>query len=276
MAKKIKVRKEEAPEEAVKAEEEKKLAEQGIQDEFQAKGFELVEWVQDNRGTVVGILAAVLVLGFAFAAYNLFDTSRDREASAAYAAALKSYDAPITDTSTEEKADGPRFANAADRARAARDLFQKVVDEHGGTGAATLALLYVGDTSMQLDDFDRAVAAYQKFLDESAAKDPLRFAGFAGLAAAKEAKGDVDGAIQALQAQVDLPGKVDEDAALLALGRLYKQKGDAAKARAALERIGKDFPESTLKPRADELLLSLGGEAAPAPAPAPGSAPPAP
>jgi tetratricopeptide (TPR) repeat protein len=273
MAKKIKIRKEETAEEALKVDEEKKLAEQGIQDEFQAKGFELVEWVQENRPVVVGILVGILLLGFAYAGWTLVRTSRDVAAGAAYAEALKAYDAPLT-VQSEEKADGPRFKDAAERARTARDLFGKVVDQHGGTGAATLARLYIGNASLKLDEPDAAIAAFEGFLKDASRSDPLRFAGLSGLAAAREAKGDVDGAIQALEEQVELPGRIDEDGALLALGRLYAKKGDAGKARTALERIGKDFPESPLRARADELLGAVSTGATPPPAmPAPTPAP---
>jgi tetratricopeptide (TPR) repeat protein len=270
MAKKIKIKKEASAEEATKVEEAKALEAQGIQDEFQAKGFELVEWVHENTTAVVAILAVVLVLGFAFAGYNLVSANRDADASAAYATALKAYDAPLGDAPADEPSGGPRFKDATERAKASRDLFQKVVDEHKGTGAAALAQLYIGNASMKLDDHDRAVTAFRAFLDGTSQQDPLRFAGLSGLAAAAEAKGDVDGAIKALNDLVDLPGKIDEDAALLGLGRLYRQKGDPAKAKAALERLVKDFPESSLKIRGEEALagLSTDGAAPASPSPA--------
>ncbi len=275
MAKKIKIKKEASAEEATKVEEQKALEAQGIQDEFQAKGFELVEWVHENTATVVAILGVLLVLGFAFAGYNLFSANRDTDASAAYATALKAYDAPVGEApAAGDDVKGPRYRDATERAKASRDLFQKVVDDHKGTGAAALAQLYIGNASLKLDDHERAATAFRAFLDAAKSGDPLRFAGLSGLAAAAESKGDVDVAIKALNDLVDLPGKIDEDAALLGLGRLYRQKGDAAKAKAALERIVKDFPESSLKLRAEEALASIAADgAAPAAVPTPTPAP---
>jgi tetratricopeptide (TPR) repeat protein len=82
------------------------------------------------------------------------------------------------------------------------------------------------------------------------------------MASALEAKGDRKGAIDKLEELVGLPDKIDEDAALLDLGRLYQAEGNVEKARSSLERIGKDFPESSLKSQAEEMLATLG----PAPA----------
>lgn len=256
MAKKIKPKKtrEERDAERQAAEAERERQEAGIQDEFQAKGFELVEWMQEKRHVVLGLIAAIVVAGGALSAYALMQAGANEAASKVYAEALKAYEGGIGDPLPGENSDGPRFKDAKERAQKARELFEKVVSEHRSTDVSTLASLYVGHTSLQLGEADKAVEAYQRFLDRTDKKDPLRFAGLDGLASALEAKGDVDGAIQRLQEIVDLPGTVAEDAALFRIGRLYLDKGDKAKAKEVLERLTKDHPDSTLKVSADELL----------------------
>src|ERR1043166_1978602 len=241
MAKKIK-RTKELTEEEKKAEEQKAAEEAakaaaGIQDEFQARGFELVEWVQEKQAYVLGFIGLVLAAGLAYGIYTVASSSRNTSASVDLQKGLEAYDSPIG----EEKPDGdaPHYKDATERSKAARDLFTKAYDGHKGTGAGAVAELYAGHASLKLGEYDAAITHYDAFISNTDKDDPLKFAGYSGLAAAKDAKGYRKGAIAALEALVALPDKIDEDAALLELGRLYQQDGAVDKARAALERIGK-------------------------------------
>lgn len=243
--------------EDAKAAEEAEKAAAAAQDEFQARGFELVEWVHDNRPIVLGFIGAVILGGIGFGVYQANQKSNNTAASAAYAAAQKIWEAPVgSDAAAED--DAPSFKDAAEKNKAAREAFQKVLDGHKGTGAATLAALSIGNAALKLGDFDGAATAYSRFLSEAKINDSMRFAGYAGLAAALDGKGDVKGAIKALEERVALPTKADKDGALLTLGSLYAKDGDADKARASFEQLLKDFPESSLKARAEEQLGALG------------------
>jgi tetratricopeptide (TPR) repeat protein len=245
-------------EEQLKAEAEAAAA---IQDDFQARGFELVDWVQDNQATVMGFLAAVVLAGLGYGVYTVVDKSNNTAATAAFASALEIWETPVSaDPPADPPAEGKKkpYATAEEKFKAARTAFEGVTSQHKGRGGAIFSQLYVGHAALELGDPQGAVAAYQAFLDAAAKDDPLRFAGYNGLAAAKEATGDVKGAIAALEDLVSLADKADEDAALLGLGRLYQKDGDLDKARARLEKLIADHAESSLKARADELLASLG------------------
>jgi tetratricopeptide (TPR) repeat protein len=276
MAKKIKHKREQTEEER-KAEEAEKAAEAaraavGIQDEFQARGFELVHWMQEHQKLVLSILGVVIVSGLAYGVAAAIGASRNTDASIALAEALDAWEAPIgEEADPSSPKDGPRFADAAARTKAARDLFVKAADGHKGTGAGAIAQLYAGHAAMKLDEHDEAARRYRSFLDEVSKKDPLRYAGLSGLAHALEAKGDKAGAVAQLEALVDLPGSIEEDAALLDLGRLHAELGAPDKARSALTRLTKDFPESSLVGRAEERLAALPSAPAEAPVEAGGA-----
>ncbi|OGQ23807.1 MAG: hypothetical protein A2138_22675 [Deltaproteobacteria bacterium RBG_16_71_12] len=260
MAKKIKVKHEPTAEEKA-AEEQKKAAEAakaaaGIQDEFQAKGFELVEWVQERQSLILALIGLIIAGGLGYGVYTVVERSRNTTASAALAGALEVVNAEITDT--PPSGGDPSFKTVEERAKVAKERLLAVKGEHGGTGAAAIAQLYLGHVALSQGDHDGAAQAYQAFLGEVSASDPLRFAGLAGLAAALDGKGDSKGAIARLDELVNLPDTIDEDAALLELGRLHQLEGNIEAARAALERIGKDFPESSLKSRAEQRLAALG------------------
>lgn len=248
---------EKAAEESQKAAEAEKAAE-AVQDEFQARGFELVEWVQDNRPVVLGFIGVVLAVGVGIGAYQVVQKNQDTAASAAFAQAQKLWEAPIGED-PDATDDVPAFKDVSERSKAARTAFDKVAADHKGTGAGAFAHLSSGHASLKVGDLDAAAASYNAYLAATKPTDALRFAGYAGLASALDGKGDTKGAIKALEDQVALADKTDEDAALLALGSLYVKDGNTDKARSSLEKLLADFPESSLKSRADEQLAALGG-----------------
>jgi tetratricopeptide (TPR) repeat protein len=248
-----------ADDEAKKAEEEAAAA--AAQDEFQARGVELADHVHDHPGKVLAILGSVIVGGLLFGIYTAVDKSDNTKASAAYAAALTTWKAPIVADAKAEEGK-PSFKDDTERAKAAKEQFTAVATGHRGTGAGALAWLNAGHAALKLGEFDEAVRAYDAFLFAAKDNDPLRFAGFAGLAAAREGKGDDKGAIDAFEKLILLSDKVAEDDALLQLGRLYEKTGDTETARKRLERLKSDFPESLLRSRADELLGTLGSRPA--------------
>ena len=254
-----------------KQEAEEALAAAAAQDEFQVKGFELVEWIHDHQPVVLAAIGAVLLGGVIFGVYGVVHHSSNESASVAYGKALTTWQAQVGDAPPGEAPpvgeDAPHFKDATARSTAARDLFRGLVKEHSGTGAAELAQLYVGHASLKLADYDEAAKAYQAYLDDVSKTDALRFAGLEGLATALDAKGDQKGAIARLEELVELKNGVDKDGALLELGRLYKATGDEAKAKAVLARIPSEFAESPLKARAEEMIASLGGTPAAAGAP---------
>ena len=243
-----------------KAEEEAAAAAAAAQDEFQARGFELVEWVQENRGIVMGVIGVVIVAGLGYGISTVVKRGADTEASAAWAKAQDIWQAPVGEDPNPDD-NIPAYDTAKAKAEAAKNAFTGVIKAHEGTGAGALAQLSLGHANLQLGDYAGATAAYQAFLNETDSDDPLRFAGYSGLAAAKEGAGDAKGAIEALEALVALSDKVDEDAALFGLGRLYAKEGDSEKARKRLETLVADSPDSKLRARADELLATLGPKA---------------
>jgi tetratricopeptide (TPR) repeat protein len=257
MAKKIKLKKPETEEDKVAAEAEKALEEQGIQDEFQAKGFELVTWMQDHSGIVLSLIGVVLAAGLAIGVVQFTKSSADAAASKLFETAKAAYDAPLGDAPailTGSSSKGPSFADAKARSQASREAFRAVVDSHKTAGIAAIAHLYIGHTSLALGEYDEAVKGYEAFLSSTSKDEPMRFLALDGLATALDAKGDKAGAIKRLDELVALPSRVHEDVALIRLARLHKSAGDAAASKKAAERLISDFPESPFKAQAEEFL----------------------
>src|SRR5690349_2737789 len=97
MAKKIKIKKPEAEVDPKVKELEEAKAAAGIQDEFQAKGFELVEWIHDHQPIVLSFIGLIVLGGVFLGVSSVVRHSRNESASVAYAKAVDAYEAPVGD-----------------------------------------------------------------------------------------------------------------------------------------------------------------------------------
>lgn len=262
MAKKIKHRtksREEIEAEKKAAAEERARQAAGIQDEFQAKGFELVDWAQHNRGIILGAIGLVLVVGVALGIATLVRSSQDGAASTLYAEAMDAWQGEVgPELPGLGDPTKPRFETAKEKAEKARELFVKVTAEHPSTGAAALAHLYAGHASMDLADFDAAIEHYSAYIDVASKGDELVFSALSGRAAAYESKKELDKAIADHKKILELPIAPVKDAALFALARLTLEKGEKAQAKEYLDRLGEQFPESPMLSGAEPLRARLG------------------
>lgn len=266
MTKKIKNRtktKEELEAEKLAADEERARQEAGIQDEFQAKGFELVEWTQENRGVILGAIGLVLVVGIVLTVLTLSRASEDGAASAVYAEAMESWQGEVgPELPGLSDANKARFETAKEKAEKSREQFRKVIAEYPSSGAASLAHLYAGHASQDLADWDAAIEHYSAYIDGHPKDDALLFAAVAGRAAAHESKGNVDAAIADHRRLLELSVSPAKDAAMFALARLSLSKGDKAQAKDYLDQLEKQFPESSMLQNAEPLRARLGDEGA--------------
>ena len=266
MPKKIKNRptltKEERDSERKAKEEERARQAAGIQDDFQAKGFEFVDWIQGHRHKVMAGLGLVVLAGLVTSGFQWSSSSRDEAASRSFVEAHEAFSAtlggaPAAVTGAPETASKYSFADEKERATKARELFQSTIDEHGSSSVASVAALYVGHASLTLKEYDKAIAAYQTFLDSASQSDPFRFLALDGQSAALEEKGEKDAAIEKLQLMLNIPGKVNKDVALIRIAYLFQDTGNIEKAKEAAQRVVNEFGESPLKSTAEEILSKL-------------------
>ncbi len=262
MAKKIKHRtksKEELEAEKKAAEEERARQAAGIQDEFQAKGFELVDWAQHHRNFILAGIGAILAVGVILTIVTFARANEDGAASVLYAEAMETWQGEVgpelPGLSDETKL---RFETATEKAEKAREQFLKVISTHPDTGAAELAHLYAGHASIDLGDWDAAVKHYSAYIDGRAQDDALLFAALSGRATALESKGDTDAAIADHKRLLELPVSPAKDAAMLALARLSLAKGDKAQATEYLDQLEERFPESPMLQSVEPLRARLG------------------
>jgi predicted negative regulator of RcsB-dependent stress response len=262
MVMKIKPKKEEE-ETATDAPEANKAATAELlkEDEFLHTSGVLMDWLQTNARTVLGVILGIFGL---VALGGLVSWNGDRQnlaASEDLAKALKPYHRPVSTAPADEKTpdDEKPFPTAKDKWTASKDALKPVADKHKGTSVGTMALLYLADTQLHLGEFDAAVEGFQAVVKATPATDNLRFLSLQGLAHALEGKGDLKGALAAYKQLAAAPGKLGADYGLYQAGRtLFASKDDAEKTegRGMLEKLSKDkdFEFSSYKSKATDLL----------------------
>jgi tetratricopeptide (TPR) repeat protein len=149
-------------------------------------------------------------------------------------------------------------ATVADRAGQTEQVLtigQQLVDTFAGTPAAAQGMVLLGNRFYALGRYADAERLYRQYLDAHGDGEALTYAAVTGLAACREAKGDLAGAASDYLAYADgHPSSPPSALALMQAARCYGQLGDAAKRREILERVTQQHSQTPVAQRAREQL----------------------
>jgi tetratricopeptide (TPR) repeat protein len=227
-------------------------------DKFQQAATQAAGWIASRRRHVVLAGAVAVGIVVVLAILSAVTAGREERAGAAAADLLATMDGQISAVPLPGLP-GPFFPTEEAKQRAVVDAAEKVLAGHGGTGAARLAALALGDARARLGEWDQAKAAYDRFLADAPKEDSLRFGALEGIAMAEEAKGNLDQAAQAYE-RLGREAPAFADRADLERARVLAQAGKAAEAKELLAGFAERHKESLLAPEAAERLARLGGK----------------
>jgi tetratricopeptide (TPR) repeat protein len=223
-------------------------------DKFQVAASEAASWMATRQKQIVGaVVVALAVVAIVLGIQSWREGSKAKAGADLY----RAIDAASGEVSAIPlpNMDRPIYKTTEEKEKAGLAEAEKVRQRHGGTRAAVTAALVEGDAQLQLKDWDKAIAAYQRYLDAAPADDSLRFAALDGLARAQEGKGDA----AAAAATWEKAGGVAffKDRAALERARVLAKAGKTDDAKKALESVAKDSP---LAGEAQERLARLGAK----------------
>ncbi len=227
-------------------------------DRFQQVATQAASWVATRRRHVV--LAGGVAVGaiMVIAVLSAVNTGREERAGAAASDLLATMAGEISSVPLPGVA-GPFYPTEEARQRAVVAAAEQVLSAHGGTGAAQLAALALGDAHAKLREWDQAKTAYERFLASAPRGDSLRFGALEGIAMAEEAKGSLDQAAQAYE-RLGREAPAFADRADLERARVLAQAGKTAEAKDLLAGFSDRHKQSLLTPEAAERLARLGGK----------------
>lgn len=132
---------------------------------------------------------------------------------------------------------------------------QQLVDDFSGTPAAAQGMILLGNRYFSLGRYADAKRMYQQYLDTEGELDALLFAAHTGLAACREAQGDLEGAaLDYVRFADDNSDSPTSALALMQAARCFGQLGDAQQQREMLERVTRQHAQTPVAQRAREHL----------------------
>jgi tetratricopeptide (TPR) repeat protein len=224
-------------------------------DAFQQTAGKAAGWVTTHQKQIVWVVVgAVGVLALALGG-NAWLDSRKVAAGGALYEVLNDADGQVSSVPLPGVG-APIFPTTEAQQRAVLARVDDLRRNFGSSEAAHTAGLAAGAAQLRLGAYDAAISEYESYLSRAKTGDSLAFLALEGLAFAKEAKGDVAGAIAAFdREQKEIPARADR--AALEKARLLVRSGKADEARKVLQAYPQDFKDSPLRPDAEKMLASL-------------------
>jgi TolA-binding protein len=199
----------------------------------------------------IGIVAGVVVVVFAVL---LFVRHRNAAAADAFGTALDTYHAQVTAEPPKDST-AKTFKTDKERLEASISEFNKVAEEHGGTGSAKWAKYYVALANIELEKYADAEKELQSLANEGNAD--LSSSAKLALAGAYEKQNKRTEAEKLLKEIIEKPSNtVPKATAQLTLADMYRSS-NPAQARALYQELAKDFPDTTIAELADMRIGEL-------------------
>jgi tetratricopeptide (TPR) repeat protein len=200
-------------------------------------------WMLDHLKLVLGGVAIAAIGTAAFVFYHEREQARAGAATGALADALAIDRGRVLEDDKrpeeEKQADPTRvFPSSEARATAAVDAYQHALDVAREPGPTTLARLGLAGARLEKGDQQGAIDAYAAVLATplAAADVDVRARSIEGTGLAKEAKGDLDGALAAFEELAKIDASGFEELGLYHQARVHVLKKEPEKAKELLKK----------------------------------------
>jgi tetratricopeptide (TPR) repeat protein len=217
-----------------------------------------VEYAEGHLRSLLLGIGGVVVVGLLVWGIWAWRASRLASANELLGSALRAAQAEIVATGAKpEDPVKPTFATAAARDAKARELFTKVTDKYGSTGAAAAARLWLGDRALESGDRAEARRLWQQVREKS--DGSLAAAARLDLARLDRLEGKNEALSGELKRELEEgTGPVPADALLAELARTYEAMGKSADATATWRRLITEHPDSAYADLARQQLGTAG------------------
>ena len=225
-------------------------------------------WAGSNSGTIIAIVAAIVLVGGGVLGYRAWAGGKDDQARQMLAEAMVIEEArvmppaPPTGTTNDPNAVGGQlpgtYPTEKAKLEAALPKFQAAADAHPATDAGLTARYHVAKTLVALGRFSDAVPQYDQVIAGSNAL--LARTARLGKAEAQIRAAQYDPAITTLKQIVDQKdATLPAEAVLMELARAYKLAGKAEDARKTFSEVVEKHAESQYAGDARSELEKLKG-----------------
>lgn len=210
-------------------------------DEFVTLTERTYLFINQHFKPIAGGGLVVLILILLFLLFQRWERRNEENAFQMFNAAVESYQmvsSPYREASIQEYKD-------------LLERFNEVAMKFPRTLPGKLAVLYRGNISLRLDDFDQAIQAYESFLQKGGREGLYRSFAMEGLGYSYEGKKDYEKAISAYQKEIEMGENFRLASAYLGMGRCYEKLG---KSKEAVENY-RNFMKISQKSEMNNIIL---------------------
>ena len=188
------------------------------------------DFLEDNQKTILGVLAALIILVGGYIFYNQFvQAPKERDAASQMVQAQAMFEKDS-------------FALALTNPGGGFMGFLDIIDEFSGTAVANSAQYYAGVAYLQLGQYDAAIDYLSTFDPEGTV---LAYTKFGAIGDAYSEKNDFASALSNYQKAANAgDNEVLASYYLKKVGLLHEKQGQNSEAKAAFEKIKNDYPTS--------------------------------
>ena len=219
-----------------------------------------LDWISETvqtRTKEISILLGVLVLAAAVVGGYFWNQSRQEGLAAQLQAKA---DTIYRDAASTAEVAQTGAGTAEVRFRDAVKAYQEVVTNYPGTRAASMSQYYIGNSYLDLGDYDQAIQALESFIDQDFKFPVLEALVRQRLGYAYLLKGDTEAAQGAFGGVIRIEEALNKSPVLYESGRLHEVQGEKEEAILRYQKIIKDYPHSLIVPDARVRLRELGVE----------------
>jgi predicted negative regulator of RcsB-dependent stress response len=200
-------------------------------------------WSAEHQNKLIAGVVVVAILAAAIAGGWYYLNTQDDKASLEVSQAIRVLDTPVRPANMPAQADYPSFGSAKERAAAAQQKFQDVVDKYPHTHAAEISKYFLGVTAGDLGD-SAAAENNLKSVVSSGSADLSALAKMS-LAAVYRNTNRSPQAIELYKQLIDKPARsVSKAAAEIELAATYEATNQPLEAKRIYQQIQKENPSS--------------------------------
>lgn len=231
-------------------------------DAFERASVETAAWIEDNRGAVLGGFGALIVLAIAGYFGLQYLESQAVAASSNLTPAFEAYAKPVEGSpeleSFQKNWEGEMpetFESSEKKWQAVYDSASSTLESHSDSPLGTSAKMAKAGAALELGKTEESVKLYEEIVGST--KDSGVLAGaYLGLAGARTATGDLDGALAAYDELASIDDSIAESVRYKK-ARLLERKGDVEKAKELYHQILDENPSTPNKTDIERRLATL-------------------
>ena len=186
------------------------------------------DFAEKNFTYILIAVVAVVVIIIGSFVWGYLDNKRETTAAEQLSQSVALYEEVVSEDGSIETA---------------LERFQTISRKYGGTSSGVLSLFYAGNCYYALQDYDEAIARYERFLKAAPRDTHLRILAYDSLGYCFEEKGEYEKAIEYFEKTID-PAPGLGETAFLNLARCYEALEDAENSLKYYQRVMLEYPQS--------------------------------